>query len=74
MREIIYYAADETMGDMSHEECNGFRSWALGQLLEEYPTHQITVSGSPSLVTVYTDDEALRDEIQDYCSRLWDRY
>jgi len=72
MNTIIYYAASGSMGDISNQDCNNYRDWAMSQLDREYPDYQITVSSELSLEIVYTDDEKNRDQIIDFCSRLWD--
>ena len=69
---ITYYAADENMGDTSAKACDQFRAWAFDQLTEEYPEHIINVCTELSLVTAKTDDFDREEEIQDFCSRLWD--
>ena len=73
MARITYFADDSSMGDTSGEDCNAFRSWAENELRQTYPGHTIEVSDKPSLSQVHTDDEENRDEIEDFCSRLWDR-
>ena len=70
--EIIYYADNGSMGDTSVVDCNKFREWAQAELEERYPEHDITVSAEQSLQTCYTDDLGNEDEINDFCSRLWD--
>lgn len=70
--EIIYYAADGSMGDTSPEDCEKFREWAQRELRERYPSMEITVTDKPSSMPVTTDDLENEEEIIDFCSRLWD--
>jgi glutathione peroxidase-family protein len=70
---IKYYADNDTMGDTYFEDCNAFRRWAAAQLRTEYPDHIIQVINGPSLEQFQTDDEENREEIADFCARLWDR-
>lgn len=70
---ITYFADNNSMGDTSAEDCNAYRAWAKAQLAAEYPTYNVAVSDKPSLNTVTTDDDYRRDEIEQFCSNLWDR-
>lgn len=72
MNTITYHAATSTMGDTTEFQATNFREWAKEQLTAKFPAYDIDVSSEESLVTAYTDDEDARDEIIDYCSRLWD--
>ena len=69
---IIYYADDASMGDTPPDACQRYRTWALAQLQDAYPTHAVQVLAIPSLGICWTDDDN-RDAIYDYCHRLWDR-
>jgi hypothetical protein len=71
--EIIYYAANTTMGDTPDADCEKFRDWALEQLEKEYPNHEISISSDEGMNNYWTDDYSNEDEIADFCSRLWDR-
>lgn len=73
MSKITYYAANDTMGDTSAQDCDAYRAWATEQLRNEYPEHEISVANAPSLDQVRTDDEERREEIAEFCARLWDR-
>jgi hypothetical protein len=70
--DIEYFAADQNMGDTSADDCSAFRQWAREQLEEEYPAHDIRISTAQSLDQRITNNEENRDEIVDFCSRLWD--
>lgn len=70
---ITYYADDTTMGSTGEDDCELYRSWAQAELEAEYPDHIIEVVERPSPHTSETDDENRRDEIIDFCGRLWDR-
>ena len=71
--QIRYYAPDDTMGDNSSEACMAYRRWAREELMRAYPQHHVAVVDAPSLDECWTSDEDAREEIQDFCSRLWDR-
>ena len=73
MSKITYYAANDTMGDTSDRDCNAYRAWALEELRNEYPEHDVSVESEPSLQQVRTDDDERSEEIAEFCSRLWDR-
>ena len=71
--QIMYFACDATMGDLPPDACMAYRHWARETLQHVYPHHQITVVDDvPSLDACWTNDEAALEEIQDFCSRLWD--
>lgn len=73
MNKIEYYAANSTMGDTLDADCDKYRQWASEQIENEYPGYKVDVIDKGSLVNSWTNDEEKRDEIIDYCSRLWDR-
>jgi len=73
MNKIEYYAANSTMGDTSDEDCEKYRQWATEQIKNEYPGHNVNVINQESLVNSWTNDEEKKEEIIDFCSRLWDR-
>ena len=74
MKSIIYYANNDTMGDCTDQECDHFRSWAMNTLEKEFPGYSVEVSDEQSLSTVWTDDDEREDDIEVFCSRLWDDY
>lgn len=70
---ITYFADDCSMGDTSAEDCAKFRAWAKAEIKAAYPDHDVAVSDKPSILHVATDDFDHHEEIEDFCSRLWDR-
>lgn len=70
---IEYYADNTTMGDLSDEQCDQFRRWAWEQLEMNFPKHMISVTNSPHLPIVETNDHLDEDDILDFVYRLWDR-
>ena len=70
--QIIYHASNETMGDTPPVACNDYRSWAHRALCAEFPNAVVTVDDANVLDQCWTDDEARRDKIQEFCARLWD--
>lgn len=69
--KIEYYASNTTMGDTSDEDCGAYRKWAEAQLVAEYPGADVSVINAEG--GIWTDNEELRDEIIEFCHRLWDR-
>ena len=69
---IRYYAHTDDMGDITTHEAEGYRAWAKQAIENEYPGHDVEVINAPALEFVATDDENRRDEIVDFCARLWD--
>ena len=72
--EIIFYASDDSMGNSTPEQCEGFREWAQRELENRFPDHNIDVSSERQPWTVFTDDMDDEQMINEYCSNLWDRY
>ena len=70
--QIVYHASDETMGDTPAVACLDYRAWAHRELCARFPHAVVVVDDAPSLDQCWTDDEARREEIQDFCARLWD--
>ena len=74
-KAIIYYASNDSMGDdMIDQDCADYRSWAESEITSRYPDHDVSVSAKTSHETVYTDDYEREDEINLFCSELWNRY
>jgi hypothetical protein len=72
MSKIEYYAENGTMGDTSCADCDKYREWATKKIEAQYPSYDVIVLNKPSLISAWTDDEDNRDEIIDFCARLWD--
>ena len=69
---IRYYADNSSMGDTPPSACDQYRAWAYATLVAAYPDHYVEIWDTPSLVTASTSDEDNRDDIIEYCARLWD--
>ena len=69
---IEYLACNQDMGDLTDKECDLYRAWALRQIESRYPTHIVSVTDRTGIVSTITDDEENREDIVDFCSRLWD--
>lgn len=71
---IIYYAHDSSLGEMSIDEANHYRTWAEQSIKNEYPTHNVRVANEPATTTCWTNDDDNAEEIVDFVSSLWDNY
>lgn len=73
MGHITYYASTSDMGDTTVREAEQFRSWSEQEIASAFPGYQVEVSSAEHWSQTKTDDEARRDEIEEFCARLWDR-
>lgn len=73
MKKIIYYAPNRSLGDdMTEDQCDEYRSWAEGKIRQKFHGHEVTTTKDDSTSNPWTNDEENREEIQFFCSRLWD--
>ena len=75
MREIIFYAPGETLGESTPEECENFRNFAKRQLVEQFPGYKITISTNGSVFSnSWCSDLDTLDEVIEFCSELWTKW
>jgi hypothetical protein len=71
--KIQYYAASSTMGDTPESDCNAYREWAKAEIEAEYKDAQVQVLNEENLnVSAWTDEDEHQEEVNEFCSRLWD--
>ena len=70
--KIEYYASSANMGDTPEHECERFRIWAEEELQKEFPEYDVDVINEDRLSNCWTDDIDREEEIENFCSYLWD--
>lgn len=78
INKIIYYAANDTMGDTAGQACAQFRAWAKNELMIRFPDFEINVlnAGASTQVEVYATSEHYaceQERIEGFARELWDR-
>lgn len=71
---ITYYAPTENLGDVTEEQAELYREWALEQLTAKCPAAEIEVLNENAVSTVFvdadTDEET--EAATEFAKGLWD--
>lgn len=71
---IRFYTHISKFGDCPMMTISRFQKFVIQELSNRYPDHEIIMNDENNLNTCYTDDYANSEEIEIFCSQLWDSW